>query len=151
MTTATGTITEKGKTWYLDDIEVGMVGSYTAEVTEDLIQAFADASGDDNPLHLDEDYAKTTMFKGRIAHGMLSASFLSTIFGTIFPGPGCIYMSQNVKFTAPVRIGDVVTATAEVDEVLADKGRVHFNCVCMAGDRKVVVGDAWIMPARRGK
>ncbi len=151
MSTASGTITEKGKTWYLEDIEVGMVGSYTAEVTEDLIQAFADASGDDNPLHLDEEYASTTMFKGRIAHGMLSASFLSTIFGTIFPGPGGIYMTQNLKFTAPVRIGDVVTATAEVDEVLAAKGRVHYVCTCTVGDKKVVVGDAWIMPARRGK
>lgn len=144
-------ITEKGTTYYLEDISVGMAAEYTAEITEDLIQAFADASGDDNPLHLNEDYAKTTMFKGRIAHGMLSGSFLSTIFGTIFPGPGGIYLSQNLKFVAPVRIGDVVTARAEVDEILADKGRVHFNCTCTVGGKNVIVGDAWIMPARRGK
>lgn len=144
-------ITEKGTTYYLEDISVGMAAEYTREVTEDLIQSFADASGDDNPLHLDEDYAKTTMFKSRIAHGMLSGSFLSTIFGTIFPGPGGIYLGQNLKFVAPVRIGDVVTARAEVDEVLADKGRVHFTCTCTVGGRNVIVGDAWIMPPRRGK
>lgn len=144
-------ITEKGKTWYLDQMEVGMAAEYTDTITEALIQSFADASGDDNPLHLDEDYAKMTMFKGRIAHGMLSGSFLSTIFGTIFPGPGGIYLSQNLKFTAPVRIGDVVTARAEVDEVLADKGRVHFTCTCKVAGKDVIVGDAWIMPPRRKK
>jgi len=144
-------ITEKGTTYYLEDISVGMVAEYGREITEDLIQAFADASGDDNPLHLDEDYAKTTMFKGRIAHGMLSSSFLSTIFGTIFPGPGCIYMTQNLKFTAPVRIGDQVTARCEVDEIDERRGRVHFTCVCETAEKKVVVGDAWIMPPRRDK
>lgn len=143
--------TVKGTTHYLDTIEVGMAGEYTRAVTEDLIRAFADASGDDNPLHLDAEYAKTTMFREQIAHGMLSASFLSTIFGTIFPGPGGIYLGQNLKFVAPVKIGDVVTARAEVDEVLADKGRVHFICTCKVGDRTVVTGDAWIMPARRPK
>ncbi|WP_416898121.1 MAG: MaoC family dehydratase [Minwuia sp.] len=142
-------ITEKGKTWYLDQMEVGMTAEYTDVVTEERIQAFADASGDDNPLHLDEDYAKTTMFKGRIAHGMLSGSFLSTIFGTIFPGPGGIYLSQNMKFVAPVRVGDKVTARAEIDEVLADKGRVHFTCTCSVDGKNVIVGDAWIMPPRR--
>lgn len=143
--------TEKGVTHYLDSIEVGQAAEYTREVTEDLIQAFADASGDDNPLHLDAEYAKTTMFKERIAHGMLSASFLSTIFGTIFPGPGGIYLGQNLKFVAPVKIGDVVTARAEVDEVLADKGRVHFTCTCTVNGKAVVTGDAWIMPPRRKK
>lgn len=144
-------ITEKGVTWYMDQMEVGMVAEYTDTITEDLIQSFADASGDDNPLHLDEGYAKTTMFKGRIAHGMLSGSFLSTIFGTIFPGPGGIYLSQNMKFTAPVRIGDVVTARAEIDEVVADKGRVHFRTTCSVEGKDVIVGDAWIMPPRRKK
>lgn len=144
-------ITTKGTTHYLEDIEVGMAGEYTREVTDGLIRAFADASGDDNPLHLDDDYAKTTMFKGRIAHGMLSASFLSTVFGTIFPGPGGIYLGQNLKFVAPVRIGDVVTARAEVTEIDRDKGRVRFACTCTVEGKNVVVGDATIMPPRRGR
>src|SRR5215813_14647427 len=99
---------------YVDEIDAGMTAVFTKTVTEADIVLFAGISGDTNPVHLDEDFAKSTMFKGRIAHGMLSASFISTVFGTKLPGPGAIYVSQNLKFKAPVRIGDTVTARVEL-------------------------------------
>ena len=95
---------------YLEDIEIGMVGSYAKTVTETDIVMFAGLSGDTNPVHLNQEFAETTMFEGRIAHGMLSAGFISTVLGTRMPGPGTNYLSQNLQFKAPVRIGDTVTA-----------------------------------------
>jgi 3-hydroxybutyryl-CoA dehydratase len=94
----------------LEDIEVGMSASYSKTVTEADILLFSGVSGDTNPVHLDQEFAAATMFKGRIAHGMLSASLLSTVFGTKLPGPGCIYLTQNLRFKAPVRAGDTVLA-----------------------------------------
>ena len=91
---------------YLDEISDGMTAVFSKTVTEADIVLFAGITGDTNPVHLDEEFAKPTMFKGRIAHGMLTASFISTVLGTKLPGPGCIYISQNLKFRAPVRIGD---------------------------------------------
>ncbi len=91
---------------YLEDLVVGMTATYSRTVSEADIVMFAGASGDTNPIHFDEEFARATPFKGRIAHGMLTASFLSTIFGTKLPGPGCVSMAQNLKFTAPVRAGD---------------------------------------------
>ena len=83
-------------------------------MSEDDIKSFADVSGDYNPVHMDEEYASGTFFRSRIAHGMLTASFISTVLGTRLPGPGCIYLSQNLRFLAPVRIGDTVKALARV-------------------------------------
>ena len=97
-------IVKKGR--YFEDLEVGMEASYERTVTEADIVSFAQVSGDTNPVHLDEDYAAGTIFKQRIAHGMLTASYVSTVFGTRLPGPGAIYVSQTLNFRAPVRIGD---------------------------------------------
>ena len=94
--------------YFIEDLTVGMAEEASNVVTEVMIEQFAAVSGDDNPLHLDEAYAASTQFKGRIAHGMLGASFISAVIGTGLPGPGAVYMSQNLKFRAPVRIGDVV-------------------------------------------
>src|SRR3546814_8475946 len=100
--------------YYREDLSVGMSASFEKTVTEADIVTFADLSGDTNPVHMDEAFAAATPFKGRIAHGMLGASLISTVFGTRLPGPGCIYMSQDLRFKAPVRIGGTVAARVTV-------------------------------------
>ncbi|HYM32140.1 MAG TPA: MaoC family dehydratase [Candidatus Cybelea sp.] len=140
--------------YYFEDMQVGMSAVYSKTITEADILMFSGVSGDTNPLHLDQVFAENTVFKSRIAHGMLSASLLSTIFGTKLPGPGGIYLSQNLRFKAPVRLGDTVTARATVKSLEPDKRRAHFECVCQVGDKVVIEGDAVIMvparPERRG-
>jgi len=137
-------------TYYIDDMKPGLAESFTKTVSERDIELFGEVSGDFNPVHFDEAFAKTTVFRGRVAHGVLSASFLSTVLGTKLPGPGAIFISLNVRFKAPVRIGDTVTATCTVREVLP-KRRVAFDCVCKVGDTVVVEGDAVAMPPMRPK
>src|SRR5690349_7173933 len=102
---------------YLDEITEGMSAVFSKTVTEADIVMFAGITGDTNPVHLDEEFAKPTMFKGRIAHGMLTAGFISAVFGTKLSGPGCIYLSQNLKFKAPVKIGDTVKAQFTVSAI----------------------------------
>jgi len=129
-----------------------MTDSFEKTVSEADIVAFADVSGDHNPLHLDQAYAETTIFKGRIAHGMMSAAFLSTVFGTQMPGPGCIYLSQSLKFLAPVKIGDTVVAKVTVREIDAERRKVTFDTVCTVGDTVVVEGEAKLkVPASEKK
>ncbi|MEQ8653687.1 MAG: MaoC family dehydratase [Kiloniellales bacterium] len=135
----------------IDDISVGMTEVFEKSVSEQDIAAFADVSGDYNPVHMDQAYAETTMFKGRIAHGMLSAAYISTVLGTRLPGPGCIYLSQSLKFRAPVRIGDTVVAKVEVTAVDKERRRVTFATSCKVGDTVVVDGEAQLMvPAGSG-
>jgi len=134
---------------YFEDIRVGMSAVYSKTITDADILLFSGVSGDTNPLHLDHDFAASTMFKSRIAHGMLSASLISTIFGTKLPGPGCVYLSQNLRFKAPVRSGDTVMAHATVQEIMPDKHRVKFDCVCKVGNTVVIEGDALIMVPSR--
>lgn len=137
--------------YFLEDLSVGMSQSYQRTVTDADIVNFAGVSGDTNPVHLSDEFAGDTMFKGRIAHGMLSASYLSTVIGTKLPGPGCIYMSQSLRFKAPVRPGDTVTATVTVAEVMTEKRRVRLDCVCTVGGKDVLDGEALIMvPSRNG-
>jgi 3-hydroxybutyryl-CoA dehydratase len=137
------------KGYFLEDLAVGMSAAYSKTVTEADIEKFAEVSGDNNPLHLDEDFAKTTRFKGRIAHGMLSAGFISTILGTQLPGPGSVYMSQSLRFTAPVRIGDTVTARAEITGIRADRKRVTLVTTCAVGDKVVIEGEALVLVPSR--
>jgi 3-hydroxybutyryl-CoA dehydratase len=132
-----------------EDLEVGMAAEYTREVTQAGIGAFAELSGDVNPLHLDDDFARTTMFKGCIAHGILIASYISTVIGTKLPGPGCIYVTQELKFRAPVRPGDRVTARVTVAELIPEKRRVRLETICAVGERVVIDGEALvIVPSR---
>jgi 3-hydroxybutyryl-CoA dehydratase len=143
--------TAEPKGYCIEDLQPGMAASYTRKVTADDIQKFGDVTGDYNPVHFDEDYAKTTIFKSRIAHGLLSAGYISTVLGTKLPGAGAIFMSANIRFKAPVRIGDEVTATCTIREVLAAKKRVVFDCVCKVGDTVVIDGEAMLMvPSRAG-
>ena len=134
---------------YLEDLEIGMTAVYSRTVTDADVVLFAGISGDSNPVHLDNEYAKDTQFKGRIAHGMLTASFISTVLGTKLPGPGCIYVSQNLKFRAPVRIGDTVRSRVTVTDIDKDKGRVTLETNCTVGDVVVISGEAILMVQRR--
>ncbi|WP_135080911.1 MaoC family dehydratase [Terasakiella sp. SH-1] len=128
-----------------DEIDVGMTDVFSKTVTEADIMAFAGVSGDTNPVHLDEAFASQTMFKTRIAHGMLSSGFISTVFGTKLPGPGCIYIEQNLKFKAPVKIGDTVVARVTALEKDDAKKMIKFETICSVGDTTVIKGEATIM------
>ncbi|HNS93141.1 MAG TPA: MaoC family dehydratase [Thauera sp.] len=133
-----------------EDLHVGRTASVSRTVSEADILMFAGVSGDTNPVHLDEEFAASTMFGGRIAHGMLSAGLISAVFGTRLPGPGCIYLSQSLKFKAPVKIGDTVVARVTVKELKAEKRRAVFSTVCTVGDKVVMDGEAEILVPARG-
>jgi len=134
---------------FLEDLSLGQSAELVRTVDEAAIVAFAQVTGDENPVHLDEAYAATTAFKTRIAHGMLSAGYISAVIGTKLPGPGAIYMSQALKFKRPVRIGDVVTARATITAIDAEKGRVTLETVCEVAGKAVLEGEALIMVPRR--
>ena len=137
-------------TYFIDELKPGMSDSLTKTVTERDVELFGQVSGDRNPVHFDEEYAKGTIFKSRIAHGMLSASYVSTVLGMQMPGPGTIFMSATTRFKAPVRIGDTVVTTCTVREVNVEKRRVMFDCVCKVGNKTVVEGEALVMaPSRK--
>jgi 3-hydroxybutyryl-CoA dehydratase len=138
-------------TYYIEDLKPGMSESFAKTVTEHDIALFGEVSGDVNPVHFDDSFAKSTIFKGRIAHGMLSASYISTVLGMEMPGPGTIFMSLTTRFKAPVRIGDTVVATCTVRELNAEKRRVVFDCVCKVGDLTVIDGEAMVMAPTRPK
>jgi len=134
----------------IDELKLGDSAEWSRTVTEDDIKLFAEATGDFNPVHLDQTYAEKTFFKGRIAHGLLSLGYISTVLGNILPGHGTIYISQEVKFLAPVRIGDTITAKVEVMEVNPEKNRVKFKTICLNQEGKIVLdGAAWVMPPKR--
>ncbi|HYG88646.1 MAG TPA: MaoC family dehydratase [Azospirillum sp.] len=135
---------------YLEDLSVGMTAAYAKTITDADIVLYAGISGDTNPVHLNQEYASGTMFQGRIAHGMLSASFISAVLGTKLPGPGCIYISQTLKFKAPVRSGDTVTARATITEIIPEKRRVVMRTVCTVGETVVLEGEAMLMVPARG-
>jgi 3-hydroxybutyryl-CoA dehydratase len=141
---------EAAKTHFFEDLSIGMEASYARTVRENDLQAFADLSGDDNPIHLNDSYAAGTPFKQRIAHGMLSASYISAVLGSRLPGYGAIYISQTLNFRAPVHIGDVVTATVRVTDLIEAKRRAIFRCACTVGGKIVVEGEAVIMIPSRG-
>ena len=133
---------------FYEDLQVGQQASRSNLVTEQTIRAFADVSGDHNPVHLDPDYARGTMFKQCIAHGMLSAGFISAVVGMDLPGQGAIYVSQNLNFKAPVKIGDTVISTVKILEILP-KRRVRFSTVCTVDGRLVVEGEAVMIVSTR--
>ena len=135
----------------IEDIAVGMSAETAKTITDADIVLFAGVSTDVNAVHMDEEFGKTTMFGGRIAHGMLSASLLSAVLGNRLPGPGTIYLSQSLRFRAPVRPGETVTAKVTVKEVVAEKGRVVLDTVCSVGDKVVIDGEATVMATSRKK
>lgn len=133
----------------IDQIDVGQTAEFTKTVSESDVYGFAGITGDFNPVHVDQVAAESTMFEGRIAHGMLTAAFISTVIGMKLPGPGVIYMSQSLRFNAPVRIGDTVTARVEVAEVNREKGRVRLATKCLnQKDEVVAEGESLVMPRK---
>lgn len=135
--------------YYIEDLQEGMTAAFGKTVTDADILMFAGVSGDTNPVHLNDEFALGTPFAGRIAHGMLTASLISTVFGTKLPGPGCVYLSQTLKFLAPVRVGETVRAEVTVKSVDRERRRCIFETVCKVGAKNVLEGEAVIMVARR--
>ena len=129
----------------IEDLEPGMTASFAKTVTETDIIMYAGVSCDFNAVHLNEEYARTTMFRGRIAHGMLSAGFISAVLANKLPGPGTIYLGQTLRFKAPVRAGDTVTATVTVKEVAVEKKRVILDAVCTVAGKVVLEGESTMM------
>ena len=134
---------KKGKTF--GELAVGMTVSIQNTVTEQDVIDFARVSGDHNPLHMDEEYAKTTLFGGRIAHGALSASYISAVLGNDLPGPGAVFMELNLKFVRPVRIGNTVVSTAEVVEMIERGNRVKLSVKGEVDGKIVMRGEATVM------
>jgi 3-hydroxybutyryl-CoA dehydratase len=128
----------------VEDLSVGMSATFSKTITEADIVLFAGVSGDTNAIHVNEEYASTTAFRGRIAHGFLSASVISAAVANRLPGPGAIYMDQHLKFLAPVRPGDTVHATVKVREVIAERGRVVLETCCSVKGVTVIEGEALV-------
>ena len=134
-------LTSNPEPLFFEDLKEGMQAQLSHTVTDRDVVEFAQISGDTNPVHLDESYAANTRFKTRIAHGSLCASFISAVIGSRLPGPGSIYVSQNLRFKAPVRIGEAVTATAVIKKLSSEKGFVDITTQCHVGDLLVLDGD----------
>ncbi len=135
--------------YYLEDLTVGMKSTTTSTITAEMIDTFADITGDHNPIHVDAEFAATTQFGQRIAHGALSASFISAVLGNDLPGPGAVFVELNLRFRQPAFIGDVVTAVAEVAEINERTGRVKMKCYCEVEGKKVCRGDAGVFVQKR--
>ena len=129
----------------IEEIEMGMMRYLQKVVTDEDIRMFAEVSTDHNPVHMDDDYARDTIFEGRIAHGMLTAGLISAVIGEQLPGHGTVYMGQSLKFLAPVRPGDMVRAEVEVIGIDYSKRRVQLDCRCMVNGKKVLVGQATVL------
>jgi len=134
----------------ISELKIGDSAEMTRVITDELVLDFARVIGDFNPIHLDQDYAQKTAFKGKIAHGALSIGLLSNILGNILPGHGTIYLSHEITFLAPVRIGDTLTVRVEVVELIPEKNRAKFRTTCVNQEGTIVVdGFAWAMPPQK--
>ena len=138
-----------GNTLYIDQIKIGLSCTVEKTITDQDIELFAQISTDHNPAHLDDSYAQKTRFKGRIAHGMLTASLISGIIGGQLPGDGAVYLSQNVTFLAPVRPGDHVIARACVIDMNVEKRRITLKTTCAVGNTVMLTGQAKVMVPKR--
>ena len=135
--------------YYLEDLQLGMKSSTTSVITGKMIDTFAEITGDNNPIHVDSEFAATTQFGQRIAHGALSASFISAVLGNDLPGPGAVFVELNLRFRKPAFIGDVVTAVAEVSEINLRTGRIKMKCYCEVNGKKICRGDAGVFVSKR--
>lgn len=140
--------TQYGPGLTIDQLSVGQSATFSKSLSQEEIESFARISGDDNPAHVDDEWAAASMFKGRVAHGVLTAGLISAVLGTKLPGPGSIYMSQTLRWLAPVRPGDELTATATVKEIIAEKNRVILETTVAVGDTTVLTGEAMVMPPK---
>lgn len=133
------------RTFTFEELSLGMRETLLRTVMETTVTQFAAVSGDINPIHLSDDYAAQTRFGQRIAHGMFTASLISAVIGTRLPGPGAVYLSQTLRFLAPVKIGDVVAAVVQVAEMVEKGRRVRLECQCLVDGKPVLEGEAWVM------
>lgn len=140
---------DTGHTIFLEDLELGMKRDLTKIITDEDIEKFAEVSTDRNPVHLDDDYANATMFKGRIAHGILTAGLISAVIGEQLPGHGTVYLGQTLKFMAPVRPGDEVFVEVEVSEIDPEKRRVKLKTTASVGGKDVLRGEATVLAPSR--
>jgi 3-hydroxybutyryl-CoA dehydratase len=132
-----------------EDLAVGQCAERLFAITDEAVRAFAAVSGDVNPVHLDDAYAARTVFRGRVAHGMLLGGHISAVIGGQLPGPGSIYLSQTLHFDAPVRIGDSVRVRVEVTSIDTTSRHAFLTALCTVGDRTVARGEAVVIPPRR--
>ena len=137
------------QTLYFEDLSLGMTETYAKTVKSSDVIGFAEITGDRNPIHLSEHFAAKTPFKGRIAHGLYTAGLISAVIGTRLPGPGAIYISQTLRFLAPVKIGDTVDATVEVVDLSEQRQRATLSCQCKVGTMVVLEGEAIVKVPRR--
>ncbi|PHR61644.1 MAG: (R)-hydratase [Robiginitomaculum sp.] len=144
----TNTKTHK-RGYYLDEMSIGMFAENTMVVSGDKIDTFAKLSGDFNPIHVDEEFAKASMFGKRIAHGALSASLISAILGNDLPGPGAVFVELNMRFRRPAFIDDTITARAEVVEINERTGRVKMKVSCSVNGKQIIRGDAGVVVPKR--
>jgi len=142
--------TEMSNGYAFEDLRIGQTASLSKTITEADILMYSAVSMDTNPLHIDADAAKQSIFGERIAHGMLSAGLISALLGTRLPGPGSIYMRQTLAFRAPVKLGNTVTATVEVTALNPDKKRATLSTVCKVGEEVVIEGEAYVQVPSRG-
>jgi 3-hydroxybutyryl-CoA dehydratase len=133
---------------YYEDLKVGQSATMEKTVTEEDVQAFGRATGDLNPVHFNEEYAKNSLFRGRVAHGVLSIGFISAVLGMKLPGEGTIFVSAKVEFKAPVRIGDTVITTGTVKEI-GERRRVVMDCLCTVNGNPVVIGEALVLAPKK--
>lgn len=137
------------QTLYFEDLSVGMAEKLSKVVSSADVVGFAEITGDRNPIHLSEHFAAKTPFGTRIAHGLYTAGLISAVLGTRLPGPGAVYISQSLHFRAPVRIGDTVDVTVQVEELIPEKRRARLACACSVGEQVVLDGEAWVkVPAK---
>lgn len=139
----------KQSQYFLEDLKVGMSATFEKIISEADVVDFARVSGDDNPLHLDAEYAAGTMFGERIAHGILTAGLISAVIATQLPGNGTVYLSQSLKFKAPVLLGQSVSAIVEVTNIHASRRRITLACKCIVGEKAVLEGEAVVMVPSR--
>jgi len=130
--------------YYIEDLEIGMSASVTKTFTEQDVAMYAQLSTDDNPLHMNDEFAAQTRAGGRVMHGMIPASLVSAIIGTRLPGPGCLWMAQEMRFRAPVRIGEAVCARAELQDIEREKQRIRLETICTVGETAVLDGIALV-------
>ena len=130
---------------FLEDLKIGQTANYKKKISEKDIDLFSKITGDNNPVHIDEKFAKFSIFKKRIAHGFLSGSLISTVIATKLPGPGSIYLNQTLKFLAPVFIGDIVSAKVTVNDIKLEKKKVTLLTECFVSKKKVLTGQAEIL------
>lgn len=135
---------------YYEELQPGQSASMEKTVTERDVEIFGEATGDRNPVHFDEDYARKSIFRGRVAHGALSIGFISAVIGMKLPGPGTIFVSARTDFKAPVRIGDTVITTCTVKQI-RERREVLLDCVCTVDGKTVVTGEALVLAPKRPK